>query len=234
MTNIFLKYRFQLFDILLITIIVLLLPGTAFAQEAISLESRNRPIPKGYQTYSIFLISNPDWLLPESEEKLVKLYDRFKAFGDAIGRDHLAVWFFVDQSHGDLRFNTDVMRSSAFCSKLKLPPSKSPYVVVTDEYPGAGLLEDYPNTFNELKNYSILELNTATASEITSLLANLADQLLINGLPDTNPKTENFWRTFQKSYETARGKIISFSKGISLTINTAFFKIKIQQDPNKE
>ncbi len=231
MINIFFfKCRSPVLFCLLITILLALIPSIAFAQEAVSLESRNRPIPKGYQTYSLFLISNPDWLLPESEEKLSKLYDRFKAFGDSIGRDHLAVWFFVDQTHGDLRFNTDVMRSSAFCSKLKLPPSKSPYVVITDEYPGAGLLKDYPNTFNELKNYSILELNTATASEITSLLTNLADQLLINGLPDTNPKTENFWRTFQKSYETARDKIVSFSKGISLTINTSFFKIQIDQD----
>ena len=55
-------------------------------------------IPKEFDSWSLFLICNPNWLLSENQEKLADLYNGFRAFGRAIGTRHAAVWFFKDRS----------------------------------------------------------------------------------------------------------------------------------------
>lgn len=207
---------------------------TALGQEALELFTTPRDtIPKEhYKSWSLFLISNPEWILPESEEKIRELYYRFKAFGDAIGPDHLAVWFWTQRPTGDFFKYVDVMRSSAFCSKLNLPPSKSPYLIITSEYPGAGTLSRYPESFFELKNVSVVELSELDASEITTVLASLADRILIEGLDGTDADSEDFWRGWQRSFESIRDNLVGLSKKVKLTINTTFFKVEI--DPSHE
>ena len=169
------------------------------SQEMIILPNRDVPIPTGYKTWSLFLINNPEWILPEKNENLDLLFEQFKAFGDAIGPENLAVWFWVGKSSdpwdakpSDIK-DVDFLRSSAFCSQLKLPASKSPYILITTEYPGEGLLSEYPKTFNALKNYSLVELNSLSAEEITSVLNNIADQLLTADISRIKVDTEDYW-----------------------------------------
>ena len=53
-----------------------------------------QPIPReGFKTWSLFLVTNQDWLVPVNASRLQELYDRSQAFGRTIGADHAAVWF---------------------------------------------------------------------------------------------------------------------------------------------
>ena len=100
-----------------------------------------QPIPKQYQSWSIFLICNPQWLMSENDAKLSGLHQQFRSFGHAIGASHLAVWFWkrAPAPGRPVADNIDVDRNAAMCAKLKLLPSRSPYVVVTTQYPEARL-----------------------------------------------------------------------------------------------
>lgn len=201
----------------------------ARAQAAEVLNNRGEPIPERYKSWALFLISNPEWLLPESATKLQELYWAFKAFGRAIGPDHAAVWFWSEEPRdGDFARAVDVMRSSAFCQRLKLPPSRGPYVLVTTEYPGSGLLNSYPDTFPEgLKNFQVLELNGSSASESMRVLNKLADQLVARNLDELNPASEDYWRRWQKSYLAIRDTVVVLSEKVTLKIKTSFFEVDI-------
>ncbi len=107
----------------------------SLAQVRIQLVSPAPQIPRGnYKTWSLFLICNPDWGAPEKSIDFANLYERFKSFGDAIGRDNLTVWFWKRQvpvNDPRLAENVDVARSADFCSAIRRPPSQGPYLVVT-------------------------------------------------------------------------------------------------------
>src|SRR5207247_10163695 len=93
---------------------------------------------RAYKTWTLFLICTPDWVAPEKSGDLANLYRRFRGFGDAIGRDNLAVWFWKRQAglrDANLADNVDVARSSDYCSELKLQPSSGPFLVITSAYP---------------------------------------------------------------------------------------------------
>src|SRR5256885_3551036 len=60
--------------------------------EARTVPNREQGIPEGYKTWSLFLVSNPEWLLHQNKERLNELYERFRVFGDAIGSENEAVW----------------------------------------------------------------------------------------------------------------------------------------------
>ena len=225
--------RFALWgSILLVTMIILLVSvpvKNAKAQEAVTIFTPNSPIPKKfYKSWSLFLITSPEWVLPESNDKLKNLYDVFQAFGRAIGPDHVAVWFWSKDPNLEQYYKAvDVMRSAAFCTKLKLPPSKGPYILVTTEYPGPSILRS-PETFpNELKNFQVIDLNNATASEVIRLLNDLADKLVASDISEIDPHSEEYWREWQRSFEAVKNTIITLSKKITLKIKTGFFEADI-------
>ena len=151
---------------------------------------------------------------------------RFLSFGEVIGPTHLAVWFRKGEGNTE---STDVgvMRSNVFSRRLRLPPSKSPYIIITSDYPGP-CLPYRPDTFNKLNNYSVIELNNLDAIEITRLLNSVADQLVIEGIYKIDPKSESYWRTWQKAFVSSRDHIVGFSKKIKLSIHTTFFKLEIE------
>jgi len=66
------------------------------------------------------LVNNPQWVVAESNDKVKKLYDQFQAFGRAIGRDNVAVWFWSQDNLQDSFYYkaVDVIRSAEFCEKL--------------------------------------------------------------------------------------------------------------------
>jgi hypothetical protein len=121
----------------------------------------------------------------------------------------------------------DVDRSVAFCQKLSLPPSRGPYILVTTEYPGAGLPKE-PGTILpvSLKNYEILELNNNSPDQIGQLITGIADQLTTGDVSHLNEKSEPYWRTWQRAFESVRDMITSMK--ISLKIKTPFFETEVK------
>jgi hypothetical protein len=156
-----------------------------------------------------------------SIDKTKVLYDSFEAFGQVIGPDNLAVWF------GEYAGLPDIDRSAAFCLKLGLPPSRGPYILITTEYPGAGLPSE-PETVLpiKLKNYEILELNNANADQIAQLITRVADQLTTGDVSHLNQKSESYWRAWQKAFENVRNMHASMK--ISLKIKTPFFESELK------
>lgn len=149
------------------------------SQDRVELTSPTAQIPRGtYKTWSMFLICNPDWVSPEKSDDLANLYRRFKSFGDAIGSDNLAVWFWktaVPVSDPKLPENVDVARSAQFCRALQRPPSQGPYLVVTTAYPDVAA---FP------KDRAIFELGGLPPADLAKLLNGLTDQLLLQNRVD--------------------------------------------------
>jgi hypothetical protein len=152
----------------------------AMPQAPVELVTRRQSIPKDFKTYTLFLVCNPQWLDPTKNSGLYDLYVQFQAFGRAIGDDNAAVWFWksdgYERSDASLAKILDVERSVRFCQAWKLKPSEGPHLVITATYPdeshlAAGLSQDH----------AVYALANMSPPDISSLLAKLTDQLVVNG-----------------------------------------------------
>lgn len=175
-----------------------------------------QPIPRGsFKTWSIFLVTNQEWLIAENADQLRQLYVRSQAFGRVIGQDHLAVWFWQKttplQSPG-LAENVDVERAIAYCQKLGRKPSGGPYILFTTVYPDETVVPS---------SYGIIELGT-TSEEIARLLGRLGDQLVTEGLIRNKEfmqpvGSDDFWRAWFNATGLA---LATLSSGFRLTTKT--------------
>jgi hypothetical protein len=50
-------------------------------------------IPRSYKSWSLFLICNPAWIVENGDKGIEELFHRYKAFGESIGPNNLAIWF---------------------------------------------------------------------------------------------------------------------------------------------
>jgi len=164
------------------------------AQESAEV-SRNGKVPEGYQTYSLFLVCNPQWLDQDKRGDLHNLYIQFRNFGRAIGDDHLAVWFWKTQGRtrdddgnlGQLAQDVDVELSVRFCKSWKLKSSASPHVVVTSTYPSPSYF-----SWGLPKNSAVFELGNMAPKDISALLTKLTDDLVQTGHV-TQPAAAGLW-----------------------------------------
>jgi len=131
-----------------------------------------------FKTWSLFLVCNPDWVTPQKSADLANLYWSFKRFGDAIGKDHLAVWFWTRTGRIDdprLAENVNVARSADYCVALKLRPSAGPFLVITTAYPD---LKAFPT------ERAVIELGGLAPAQISSRLNSITDDLVLEGKVD--------------------------------------------------
>ncbi len=194
----------------------------ANAQATAEVVGPTEQIPRNsYKTWSLFLVCNPDWATPDRSGDLKNLYRRFKPFGDAIGKDNLAVWFWkrrVSVDDPKLADNVDVARSAEFCAALGKPPSQGPYLVVTTAY---------PDVANFPKERAIFELANLPPGDVAKLLNALTDQLLLQGRVDAAvasasagsakpPQPPSLWI---RLLEGTRQSIIGFGCAVKLQIS---------------
>lgn len=221
--------------------VCLLLSLTILFYSCMSIElQREEPIAElspitnqKFNSWSLFLVTNPDWLRSNSADRVNELYDNYKAFGAAIGPDHLAVWFWKNESISDDVYGNeiDVGRASAIIARIneglptekRLIPSKGPFVYVTTTYPGRAIQKEDPNGFpNGIEDGYILQLGCLSAQEISAALNNLTDQLVRDGVPKEIVASEQYWRAWQSSLKTVGKKIGAIIKGITLVFKTPF------------
>ena len=196
-------------------------------------------IPRvGFRTWSLFLVCTPDWVMPDRSADLANLYRRFKSFGDAIGNDNAAVWFWkkkIALKSAELSENIDVARSAAYCKALALRPSEGPFLVVTTAYPE---LSAFP------QERAVFSLGSLPPAELAKLLNTLTDQLLIEGkvsavrraaLKETAasapgsvqaPPTAGFW---VELLESTRRALIGVGCAVSLKINTGVLTAELRE-----
>jgi hypothetical protein len=151
--------------------------GSAARSEAQAISELVGPMDKiprdSFKTWSVFLMCNPDWASVERSRDVENLYWRFRAFGDAIGNDNLAVWFWRQKTTTKdprLAENIDVARSVEYCRVLQKKPSEGPYLVVTNSYPD---LAAFP------RERAIFQLGGGDPAAVAKLLNSLTDQLLL-------------------------------------------------------
>ena len=93
-------------------------------------------IPRSYDSWSLFLVCNPAWLLENGDRGIAELFRAYKAFGQAIGPKNLAIWFWKAPAMTPTLENTDIGRMSEYCQKYRLTPSDTPQVVATTRKSG--------------------------------------------------------------------------------------------------
>src|SRR5258706_14550556 len=52
----------------------------------------NQSLPSGFDSDSLLLVPDDSWPIRMGTERMFELASRFKAFGDALGSEHLASW----------------------------------------------------------------------------------------------------------------------------------------------
>jgi hypothetical protein len=150
--------------------------GHAFTQEAQAVVGPTEQIKAGFKSYSLFLICDPGWLLQSEAggSHVAWLYGAFERFGDAIGDDNLAVWFWKGPAREPTADRVDLKRSARFCKAWRLLPSASPYVVITTSFP------DERNLSNQLPPENcVFTLGGMTQAQASSLFSKLTDRLLL-------------------------------------------------------
>ena len=130
-------------------------------------------IPKGYRSYSLFLVCDPSWPGKGKSFNLRSLYDDFAIFGQAIGKNNLAVWFWKGDSPDSLFLGTaehvDTGRAAIFCKVWHLPPASGPFLVVTSAYPDEDhLLDGLP------AGHAVFALGGMNSDQVETLLRALA------------------------------------------------------------
>jgi hypothetical protein len=191
-----------------------------------AIASSAAPIPnRPYKSWSLFVVCNPSWLLPQSAGQVQRLYEQFEAYGSAIGPYHVAVWFKTETGH------LDTARNSQFCTQLKLKPSGSPYLIFTTRYPGASLSKSYPETFptseSDLGNHFVLSLNAMPAVDTMRLLDSLADQVVTKDLSKIEVDSREYWSAWQSAYESIRDGVTGLLSGVTVSFDTGFAKMEI-------
>jgi hypothetical protein len=84
------------------------------------------PVPMDFRSYAFFLFPDPNWYHRGARPILRALFREFQKFGDAVGEDNLAVWFFNSKS------DPDVDRSRTFAKIFDLDPQGGPYIVYVE------------------------------------------------------------------------------------------------------
>ncbi len=205
---------------------LLLMTVPARAQAPEPLFGPDQAIPREYKSWSLFLVCNPEWLLEGRASDLATLYRQFEAFGHSIGPENAAVWFWKTPDRGALFGDAplaellDVSRSATYCAKYGLLPSEGPHVLITTRYP-----DDPPG------DHSVLTLKGLKAADIGSLLARLADQVLVTGLDQEELDSELSWRLLQDAAERVLAAGVGWIERVSFAIDTKFFKLEVEGKP---
>ncbi len=173
-------------------------------------------IPKNHSTWSLFLVCNPAWILQNGDQGIAELFKQYKAFGDAIGPNNLAIWFWKKPGTPTAD-NTDVSRSSTYCEKYKLLPSESPHVLVTTSYPDDAIPGDH----------FVVRLNGLDGQDSADALAKLTDQLLVTGLNQSEIDAGDRWRRTLAAVGSAISKTGCYFNKVSFSIKTGALNAEI-------
>lgn len=206
--------------------------GPVQAQARVEIVGAIGEIPDApFETWTLFLVCNPDWATPDRSTDLARLYTRFRTFGDAIGAENLAVWFWTEETTLDdprLNERVNVARSAEYCQALQLRPSLGPYLVVTRDYPR---LDAFP------ADRAVFELGGRDPAAIATLLNALTDALLLEGRMDAirgivadvstpAPASTDFWI---RLLEGTRRTVIALGCAFRLRIDTQLFSAELRE-----
>lgn len=178
------------------------------------LEGEVSKTTRTFETYSLFLISNPSWLGPNSDAQLIGLYEAYEGFARAIGKKHAAVFFWKKAPKkaggklegANLAAQLDANRCTEYEKTLNLQISASPHILVT---------RTPPNPNGPLGEYILIELGDLSAASTVILLTKLADQLVNSALNQQDLDSAKWWLTWRDvavSFYLAFASLVKHSK----------------------
>lgn len=181
---------------------------------------------RAYNSWSLFLISNPTWLGPDGASKIESLYESYRAFARAIGGKHAAVWFGKVWPEGakstkqrkELLARIDTDRCAAYCTKLALPLAESPHVVVTTKH---------PDVKEPLEDSIVLGLEGLSPESTIALLTELGTQLLSAKLDASNLHSEIWWLKWRDVITRIYEQFSSVLSRSKFTIKTGVLNVTI-------
>ena len=190
-------------------------PGNAYAQQAFEVMPTVE-IPQDYDSWSLFLICNPAWVLENGDSGIEALFRAYKVFGEVIGPNNLAIWFWKSPAEVPTVENSDLGRMSQYCEKYELTPSETPQVVTTTVYPD----------LDELGNRVVANLN-GSAENSANALSDLADQLLLTGLNQSGLDENERWRRIADATFSALSSVACYFNKVSISINTSILNVEL-------
>src|SRR5262245_54112914 len=193
------------------------------AQDRATLEPTTE-IPRSYKSWSLFLVCNPAWIVHNADKGINELFRQYKAFGDAIGPNHLAVWFWKKPAEPATADNTDIGRSSAYCAKYKLKPSETPQVLVTTKYP-----DD-----KDPGDHVVVRLNGLDAHDSALAITKLAHQLVATGLNQSELDASDKWRRLLAAVSSAISATGCYFNKVSFSFKTGAVDAEIGHATNKD
>ncbi len=179
-------------------------------------------IPREFKSWSLFLVCSPGWILHNKDTGVSDLYHDFETFGDAIGSDNVAIWFWKHKGPPTVD-NVDLNRSAKYCRKYHLLPSSTPQVLVTTHYP------DDPGEGDKF----VVGLNGLDASDSADALDKITDQLMQSGLNQKNLDRAAFWRDVWSASGTALSAVGCYLNKVSISIHTGALNAEIGHSENE-
>jgi hypothetical protein len=196
--------------------VLLASPGGASGQARFEVEPTVE-IPQGYDTWSLFLICNPAWVLENGDEGVAELFRAYKVFGDVIGPDNLAIWFWKTPAWEPTVENSDLSRMGEYCVKYGLEPGDTPQVVATTVY---------PDLEGDLGDRVVANLN-GSAENSAKALTDLADQLLSNGLDQVDLDDNERWRRIGSAALSALSSVSCYFNEVTISIKTKILNLEL-------
>ena len=200
-------------------------------------------IPENYDSYSLFLLCNPEWLLNESLATVDQLKKQFEIYGRTLGRKHAAVWFWRQNSFFptqasekspeyykqsgtvDVTRLSNLSRSSEFCQKFHLPPSEGPYIVA---------ITVHPDKIDESSNRVVISLKGLGSTEIASVLAIITDQILITKLSQDEIGSKVYWLSWRSVLSETIHRVKAWVKSVTFSIHAKAFDLEVEFAPPPE
>src|SRR5262252_9584418 len=177
---------------------------------------------ENFDTWSLFLISNPGWLRDDNSAQIEELHQAYLGFGRAIGGDHAAVWFGKPASDAETSTNPaariDAERCAEYARQLQLDLAKSPYIVVTTER---------PDLSQPLLQLVVLELGSLKASSAQKLLTELASQLVNARLDQVALKRDEWFLIWRDCARAALQTLAHLVQSVSISFKNGEWKLTL-------
>jgi hypothetical protein len=179
--------------------------------------STTQAIPRNYDSWSLFLVCNPGWIINKGDPGIQKLFAAYKAYADAIGPRNLAIWFWKQPVKTATVEATDIGRMAAYCTKFSLTPSETPQVVTTTRYPDDSGIGDRVVT----------SLNGDDESSARALSV-LTDQLLKTGLDQSGLDADQRWTRIVTAAEAAVSSVGCYFNKVKISVQTKLVNVEIE------
>lgn len=145
---------------------------------------------------------------------MLTLHSAFLGFGHSLGTKNAAIW--LTTANGGLS-DYDGDRAGDFCGTYGLSSNRSPYVVVTGNYP---TVSGAPGDFVAI---SLAGLST---ENIEYLLGQLSDLVRASKLDQDEMDSDRYWRGWVQVLQESETVAAKIAKGVSFSVDTRVVKVK--------